>query len=187
MRALRDFLNSSVSYEELSENIGKATTVRLEIEGSWGGAVEKEIANFSQTIGANIMNLFIDTSPRALIKIPNQAYPKDKSVEGFFLDNFEGYFDRFRRELDCETFWNLIDRFLGNNGKNKSPFFHHSPSILLFFSFLFFSLFSHSHFIHVQKRSRALRRPRGCLLQSRRGSSITGLLTSWSSQRGLFP
>lgn len=136
LRALRDFLNSSATYEELYKNVSKTSTATLEIDGSWEAAVKEEIKNFSRTIGANIMSLFIDTSPKALIKVPNKAYPKDKSVEEFFLANFSGYFDHFKRELDCETFWNLLNRFLGNNGNHLSSFF-----FFFFLSTLLYSLF----------------------------------------------
>ena len=126
-------MNSHITYEDLYKSVTSSTTATLEIESSWEDAVKQEIKDFEKTVGTNVMNLFINTPPRALVKIPKEVYPKDKLIEDFFLDNFAGYFNSFKRELDCETFWGLIHRFLGNDG-NYFTLLHFTFFVLCLFN-----------------------------------------------------
>lgn len=118
LNSLKDFLLSHVTYEDLYKNIASFTAASLGIESSWEPSVKKEIEDFSITLGASIEKLFLEIPPKSLVKLPKEVFQKNETIEKLFLDKFKEYYEDNKRVLDCETFWKLIDRFLGNKSNH---------------------------------------------------------------------
>lgn len=117
MSAQKDFLRSQITYDELYKEVTNCTTETLGIESSWEPNVTKEKEDFLNTFKTSIKSLFFEVPPGSLVKLPNDAFPKDKDTEEFFLSGFENYFNDHKTKLNYETFWKLLSRFLGNNRK----------------------------------------------------------------------
>lgn len=118
--ALKDFMHSRVTYEELHGPITRCTAASLEIDSAWETSVNEEVRKFEDTLSANIKQLFAESPPSALVKIPEKVYPKDKALEDMFLEGFPSYFGRYTREITYRVFWELIFRFLKSEREVKS-------------------------------------------------------------------
>ena len=112
LKALRDFMHSRVTYEELHSSILSCTAASLGIDSAWEGNVNEEVRRFEDTLSASIKQLFTESPPSTLIKMPEKVYPKDKALEEMFLEGFPSYLGRFAREINYKVFWELVFRFL---------------------------------------------------------------------------